>query len=64
MRVESLMSIREGARFCRVKPVTLYRMVRAGKVPFHRVGRLIRLERADLLAATRQTTSAKAEHTA
>ena len=42
------MTVAEGAQRLHLHPVTLYRLIRAGKLPAARIGRSLRLDAADL----------------
>ena len=42
------LSIKEAAEYLGVKPSSLYSMVERREIPYHRIGRLIKLTRADL----------------
>ena len=42
------LSINEAAEYLGVKPSSLYSMVERREIPYHRIGRLIKLTRADL----------------
>lgn len=48
MTEQSFMTVKEAADYLRLKPLALYRMVKAKKIPCRRAGRSIRLIRSEL----------------
>jgi excisionase family DNA binding protein len=49
---DRLLEVQEAAELLQVKPGTLYSWVSQGKVPFRKVGALVRFHRGELLAWT------------
>jgi excisionase family DNA binding protein len=49
MTPDNLLTVREAASLLAVKPRTIYAWVAARRIPFRKVGRLLRFERAELL---------------
>lgn len=56
---DDLLTIHEAAQFLRVNFQTVYRLVRAGRLPAQRVGRQWRMRRSDLLAYTSERPRAQ-----
>ncbi len=52
MPEEGLLTVRQAAALLAVKPRTIYAWVAGRRIPFHKAGRLLRFDRAELLAWT------------
>jgi excisionase family DNA binding protein len=50
MEPGNLLTVPEAAQLLSVKPRTIYAWVQERRIPFRRAGRLLRFDRADLLA--------------
>jgi putative molybdopterin biosynthesis protein len=48
--VISVLTVDEAAQELKISPATVYRMVWKGELPAFRIGRLVRIERSDLLS--------------
>ncbi|HEV7375935.1 MAG TPA: helix-turn-helix domain-containing protein [Pyrinomonadaceae bacterium] len=48
--MEKLLTVKEAASLLSVSPRTIYAWVAERNIPFHRAGRLLRFDRAELLA--------------
>ena len=46
--MERLLDIREAAALLRVKPQTLYLWISQGRIPYRKIGRLVRFTDSDL----------------
>jgi excisionase family DNA binding protein len=54
MQTESFISLQEASKLYKVSRRTVERLIKHGDLPYHRIGRQIRLVPADLDRATRQ----------
>jgi excisionase family DNA binding protein len=50
MSDEGFLTVKQAAALLAVKPRTIYAWVADRSIPFHKVGRLLRFDRAELLA--------------
>jgi excisionase family DNA binding protein len=53
-----LLTVKEAAALLRVTPRFLYQLIAEQRIPHRRIGRAVRFERAELLAWTKQSSSA------
>jgi putative molybdopterin biosynthesis protein len=58
METESLISLAEASKLYKVSKRTIERLIRRGDLPYHRIGRQIRLSPSDLRRATSATSAA------
>jgi putative molybdopterin biosynthesis protein len=47
--VISILTVDEAAQELKISPATVYRMIWSGQLPAYRIGRLVRIERSDLI---------------
>lgn len=59
MLTESFVSLTEACKLYRVSRRTMERLIKRGEVPYHRIGRQIRLLPSDLIRVTGQFKTAE-----
>lgn len=47
--MDNILTLKEAADLLRVEPKTLYRLIRQGKIPVHKIGRNYRFNKLELM---------------